>query len=472
MRYRLCVVFILIAALFSGYANTALVTSPDLTSDSAETSDTSDSSGTYGTSSPGETPGAANTSETANTVSSAETSDTSNPSETADASDPSGGTDVNTEDKSGESTPGAAIPNETVTEGVAHTIQNITISAIGDILTHDNCLEYVKDGDKYDFDPPFSEVMQVLQSSDLTIANLETTIGGAEAGYATLPGYNGYPKFNTPDSLLDTLKKTGIDVLITANNHCLDRGTAGLVRTIDQLDERGFLHTGTYKTEEDSKKILIADVKGIKIAILAYSYSRNGQPIEEPCAANLIRLDKMLGDVKKAEELKPDLIITYLHMGDEYERQPNSQQKSLADKLIKAGVDIVLENHAHVVQPMERKTVIDDNGQEREGIVIYSLGNFISGIDGPYKDTAVIFNIDIVKDMTTGVTSIKGTRSIPTWLQFYNRDGRDTYRVMTIASAMEKYENKQDSYITEEDYVYLKGRLIEMVDFIENGPEN
>lgn len=347
------------------------------------------------------------------------------------------------------------------------TTQTITISVVGDIMVHDNSLTSVKTADGYDFDPPFSEIMEIIQSADLAIGNLETTISGPEAKYT------GYPKFNSPDTLLDTLKKTGFDVLITSNNHSLDRGTAGLVRTIDQLDERGILHTGTYKTKEDSEKILTVDVKGIKIAILAYSYGTNGQPMKEPYMVNLLKLNKMLEDVKKAKELNPDVIIAYLHMGDECVRQPNQKQKDVADSMIKAGVDIVLGDHPHVVQPMERRTVVDGGGtgQERDAFVIYSLGNFISGRKGLYRDLGIILNIEIEKDILNGKISIKDTEPIPTWVQFYDKEGREFYRVMPMSRAIEKYENKQDNYITEKEYEYLKKEFVQMMDFVNKGPE-
>lgn len=365
----------------------------------------------------------------------------------------------------GKPEPGEPTPSQTMgNKAVPNKIQTITISAVGDIMVHDNSLASVKTPTGYDFDPPFTEIMPIIQSADLAIGNLETTISGPSTKYT------GYPRFNSPDTLLDTLKKAGFDVLITSNNHSLDRGTAGLVRTIDQLDERGFLHTGTYKTKEDSEKLLITDVKGIKIAILAYSYGTNGIHMEKPYMVNLLKLRKMLDDVNKAKRLQPDVIITYLHMGDECIRQPNQKQKDIVDSLMKAGVNIVLGDHPHVVQPMERRTVTDDTGREKDAFVIYSLGNFISGRKGLYRDLGSILNIKIEKDTVNGKITIKETHLIPTWVQFYDNNGRDSYRVMPISLAIEKYENKQDSYITAKEYGYLKDMLIHMVDFVNKGP--
>lgn len=491
MRYRLCMILLLLVLVLAGCTSTVTVAVPDLYLRTAGSVSAPDSSLTANVTSPTEIAEISNSSKIVAITDPSEISIVSNlaettadpiPAQTTNDPGTTGITDVNVTDRPNESVSDATMPEETADETAApeetvpaedtDTVQNITISAVGDILVHDNCLACVRNGDEYDFDPPFSEVMPILQSSDLAIGNLETSISGPEGGYGTIPGYNNYPKFNAPDSLLDTLKKAGLDVLITANNHCLDRGTEGLIRTIEELDARGFLYTGTYKSQEDSEKILVTNVKGIKIAILAYTYSTNGQPIKDPVVVNLLKTRKMLSDVESAKELKPDIIIAYLHMGDEYARQPNSQQKNIADSLIKAGVDIVLGNHPHVLQPMERKTVVDDAGQEREGLVIYSLGNFTTGYTIPYSNTTGILNIGIEKDMTTGKVNIEQTILIPTWTQLYKKDGHSSYRVIPMSSAIEKYEDKTDEYITEKDYEFLKGRMPELINHVNNGPAN
>lgn len=362
--------------------------------------------------------------------------------------------------------PEATAPVETVAEVITPKTQTITIGAIGDILVSYNCLIWTKEGDNYNFDPPFSEVMPLIQSSDLAIANLETVTAGPEAKFT------GMPRFNSPDSILDTLKKSGLDVIITANNHCADRGTNGIIRTIEQLDKRGLLHTGTYKSKEDSEKILITDVKGVKVAILAYTESTNGLPYKEPYMVNRMRMDKMKDDIKKARDLKADVVIVHLHTGVEYARQPTRSQIDISHSLVKAGADIILSEHPHVLQPMERITATDDSGQKRDGLIFYSLGNFINQGGDIYKNLAAVFNITIEKDMETGKIAIKETEMIPTWLQIYKKkDGRGSYRVMPVMTAISKYENKTDEYITEKDYNLLKKMLPQIIDHVTKGPK-
>lgn len=412
MKYRWYILLILLTALLAGCANTAAVTTPP--------------------------PGPTETTKAGNAASEQNTVQTTAPETTA--------------------------PKETVPEVVPPKTQTITISATGDIMVSYNCLVWTREGDNYNFDPPFSEVMPVIQSSDLAIANLETVTAGPGTGYT------GMPAFNSPDTILDTIKKSGFDVIVTANNHCADRGTAGITRTIDQLDARGILHTGTYKSKEDSEKILITDVKGVKVAILAYTESIN-YSYREPCVVNRFSMGKMQSDIKKARELKADVVIVHLHTGIEYARQPNRSQIDISHSLVKAGADIVLSEHPHVLQPMERYTVTDDSGEKRDGIIFYSLGNFINQGGDIYKNIDAVFNIMVEKDMTTGKTIIKGTEMIPTWLQIYRKDdGHGSYRVMPVTTAFEKYENKTDKYISQREYELLKKMVPQIIDHVNKGP--
>lgn len=354
------------------------------------------------------------------------------------------------------------------TEGAAGSeieekIIDIKLSAVGDIMVHDGELNSAKNGDNYDFAPFFEDIKPLIESADFSIGNLETTIAGKDKKYT------GYPMFNSPDSLLDALKWTGFDLLITSNNHSMDRREDGIIRTIDALDSRGFLHTGTFKSQEDRDKILTVDVKGIKLAVIAYTYGTNGIPVKIPYQVNLIDMDTILKDIEKAKAEKPDLLITYIHFGNEYVRQPNAEQKDIVEKLFNAGVDIVLGDHPHVVQPAERKVVAAGDGSYKDEFVIYSLGNFISDQRGDYKDIGVITNFSIQKNFKTGKTMIKDVEYIPTWVQRYTKDGKRSYRILSMPDAIRNYENKKDPLLPEKDYNYLKKMYDEMMEHIQSG---
>ena len=138
---------------------------------------------------------------------------------------------------------------------------------------------------------------------------------------------------------------------------------------------------GTYQSAEEQEQILIKDVNGIKIAFLSYTYGTNGIPVpkgKEYCV-NLIDKTLISKQIKQAKEQEVDLICVSMHWGDEYKLKQNSTQEQLADFLFKEGADIILGSHPHVLEPMEKRTITLEDGTTKDGFVIYSLGNFISG---------------------------------------------------------------------------------------------
>ncbi len=161
----------------------------------------------------------------------------------------------------------------------------------GDIMSHmpltNDC--YVKETDSYDYTHVLRDAAEQLALADFAVGNLETTLAGG-------PEYSGYPRFNSPDELAYNIKDAGFDLLCTTNNHCLDKGIDGLNRTLDVLDEAGLPHVGTYRSQEErdaDRGIYVADVGGISVAFLAYTYGLNGHrlPDSKPYAASIFNTD-------------------------------------------------------------------------------------------------------------------------------------------------------------------------------------
>lgn len=259
---------------------------------------------------------------------------------------------------------------------------------------------YDSKNNTYDFSYVFSDIKEYISSADIAIGNLETTFAGKERGYSN------YPRFNTPEQLATNLKDFGIDVVSTANNHCMDTNYTGLVSTLKYLDEAGISHTGTNETEEQQNQILVKDVKGVKIAFLSFTYGTNGItiPVDKSFAVNLIDEDLILRQIKLAKEQNPDLICVSMHWGIEYQLKQNQEQEKLKDLLFNNGVDIILGSHPHVLQPMKNETITLDDGSTKDCFVIYSLGNFMSGQTKENTRSSVILNIDITKSGETGKT--------------------------------------------------------------------
>ena len=330
--------------------------------------------------------------------------------------------------KEGKSEPEKVVPDDTT----------ITMTVIGDIMCHNTQYmdAYNSSTKKYDFSYVFKDVKKQLQSADITVGNLETTFAGAKRGYSS------YPTFNTPETLGNALKDAGLDVLCTVNNHCMDKGYTGLVSTIEKLDKLKIAHTGTYKSEEDSQKITVKDVNGIKIAFLGYTYGTNGIPVPtaNSYAVNLIKKKKMKADLEAAKKLDVDAIAVFMHWGIEYQLAPNDTQKDLANFLFKNGADIILGSHPHVLQKMEKKTIKYEDGTTKDGFVIYSLGNFMSGQYFAHTQQSIVLDLKITKHGEDGHISIDSAKYTPIYMYKSPSKSRQRYLVMDIEKAMKNYK--------------------------------
>lgn len=278
--------------------------------------------------------------------------------------------------------------------------KEISFSFVGDLMCHSPIFESAKiENDSFDFNPIFENVKDELSQSDFTIGNLETVISGKEFGFS------GYPNFNSPIEFLQALKNSGFDVLITCNNHSLDRGIKGLINTQNNLEKIGFKYVGTKKTENDS--ILILEKNNLKVSLLAYTYGLNGNilPKSKYYLINIIDTNNIKKDILKAKK-SSDAVIVYLHFGEEYQRKPNSFQKVLVDKVFSFGANVIIASHPHVIQDV----VYDD-----EKLVAYSLGNFLSNQRWRFSDSGIILSFTISNNDSNKI-KVKDFAFIPTWV--------------------------------------------------------
>lgn len=334
------------------------------------------------------------------------------------------------------------IPVETVTASLAIT---------GDIMVHSYQYEeaYDQSTGKYDFMHNFTDMKKYFDSADYSIGNFETVLAGEDVGISD------YPCFNTPDSFLDSLEYSGIDFVTTANNHCMDKGTDGLLRTIDKLDEYGFDHTGTYKDEESRNEVFVKDINGITFAFLSYTYGTNGIPVKNPWNVNILDEELIKSDIEKAKELNPDFIVVLPHMGVEYEIYPREEFKEWADFMFNCGADIILASHPHVLQPMEVREITKDDGSTRNGFIIYSLGNFISSQTTPPRNAGIIINLDFEKK---GIEKAELTKVsfIPVWTQFRNAQNINHFMVRSVYEMLTLPQNEMYNTLRQKDIARLK----------------
>ena len=239
----------------------------------------------------------------------------------------------------------------------------------------------------YDYTKSLRYASPMFRKADVAIINLETTLTRSRS-------YSGYPCFKSPVELADAMVDMGIDIALLANNHCLDGGAVGLTTTIEELTQRGIAHTGAFNSPEDyaANKILYFEAKGIRFALINYTYGANGFRPSRNQRVNFINNETILQDIASIDRDSVDCLIACMHWGIEYQRHPNAEQIALAQRLRKAGVDIIIGGHPHVVQRYE----VDSTG-----VLFYSLGNFVSNQRKRYTNGGLIAEVEIIRCDTT-----------------------------------------------------------------------
>jgi poly-gamma-glutamate synthesis protein (capsule biosynthesis protein) len=288
----------------------------------------------------------------------------------------------------------------------------VTLIAVGDLMCSTDQLAKGASGGRYDFRPSFAPVASRIRSADLAFGNLETTLR------STVP-FHGYPTFRSPRAYANAAKWAGFDVLTTANNHALDGGATGVRYTATYLSKLGIAHTGT---DKDGPAIVTHD--GARIAVLAYTYATNGIHSPFAGAVNRIGLARMKAAIAAARS-KADLVVLSLHWGTEYSPTPEAATRSMARSLIDAGADLILGSHPHVVRPV---------ATYKGHYIVYSMGNFISGMSGTYKDLGIMVSATVLK--RGAATKVASLKVIPVYRDRTSGAGRATYRVVSIPAAL------------------------------------
>lgn len=274
-----------------------------------------------------------------------------------------------------------------------HVVSQATIAVTGDILMHLAVTNSGLQSDgSYNYDSIFQYIAPYVSEADYAVANLETTLAGSDMGYK----YSGYPAFNTPDEIVDALKKAGFSALLTANNHCYDTSEYGFLRTVRTVRSKGLTAMGTRGNVSDPV-YTVADINGIKVGMVCYSYE--GQP-DNPTAGvvymnknalsstcgQLInsflgtQLDPFYLEVRGIlEQMKRDgaeATVMFIHWGIEYQTAPNAEQQQIAQQLCDMGFDVIVGGHPHVIQPVTLLTSRLDPDQKT--VCLYSTGNAVS----------------------------------------------------------------------------------------------
>lgn len=314
--------------------------------------------------------------------------------------------------------------------------QEVSFLFMGDIMGHGPQIKsaWQENKKQYEYSEVFNPLEDIISSVDFAIGNLEVTLAGKP--------FKGYPQFSSPDELAVACKNSGMDVLVTANNHSCDRKNKGIVRTLDVLDSLKILHTGTFKdvNKREKNNLLVLSKEGIKVGLLNYTYGTNGLPFSDPVYVNLVDSVLIKKDVINAKNKDLDKLIVFVHWGYEYKDFPNSYQKKYNRFFQGLGVDVVIGSHPHVIQPM-----VYSKENNHEFLTVFSLGNFVSNQRAERKDGGAMFRLSFEK--TDNNIQISRKEYIPVWVHKYMEKEKYHFQILPCARPIynEKYfSNKED----------------------------
>ena len=370
----------------------------------------------------------------------------------------------------GRSDPKAATPDPTATADVAAMVEqtpeptatpvpiqaaSVHFRATGDIMSHKLQLThaYQKDG-SFNYDPQFEYVKDALSKADYTICNLELSI-------AVDKDYSSFPFFRTPEAILATLKDCGVDMFTMANNHILDGFWDGLTHTIDKVEEYGFDHVGAYRSAEEYQQPVLKDINGIKFGFLAYTLDVNDNDLRLPadqakiCVKRLDQAD-FKADVQELRDLGAEVVICLPHWGDEGKRSVTTLCKRYAQEMVDAGVDIILGSHPHVVLPIDLGQM-EVNGEQKDILIVWSMGNFISYMASQYMDSGIIADFTVTRD-ENGKISIHDAGYVPVYVW----GNKNTFHLLCSGDF---YNDKPDG-MSNDDFKRMKQSVKEIANMI------
>jgi poly-gamma-glutamate synthesis protein (capsule biosynthesis protein) len=258
-------------------------------------------------------------------------------------------------------------------------------------------------------------------------------------------------------------------MLLTANNHSYDTGYTGFIRTQQIIADRGLEHIGTRLNVAD-KNYAVQEISGIRIGMICYTYN-NGTDKNGNVSLNLHELseeasalvnsfcpwelpsfyEKLTRDIANMRADGAEAMMLYIHWGEEYQTTPTVAQKEMAQELCDLGIDVIVGNHAHVIQPVELLTNSKD--ESKKTLCLYSMGNAVSNIRGSSKypshcEDGLLFQVTFAK-YSDGTVILESAEILPTWVNRYNENGISKFRILAMdGDSPEKW--RQDMGLTDE----------------------
>lgn len=308
----------------------------------------------------------------------------------------------------------------------SHEETNIHVSflAVGDNLIHSSIYKHHRlENGGYDFRKIYQYTNALTQSVDVAYINQETICAGEELGLSN------YPQFNGPLEVIDALNDAGFDWISSASNHSMDRGEKGILKQLDYIQTHypNMIMSGIHRSKEEAHQNQVIVVNGLKIGLLNYTYGLNGNalPKGKEYLVDIIDKERIQKDMDNLNQIS-DIQIVAMHWGNEYQFSPTENQRSLAQYLCDLGVDVIIGNHPHVIQPVE--FIHGQNNQET--LVMYSLGNFLSAQDKAECMLGGMMLWDIEYNKSKKTISFQNVQFLPTVTQI--ADKYNTYRTYLL----------------------------------------
>ena len=327
-------------------------------------------------------------------------------------------------------------PEATPAPEVKTGTQSFSMRFVGDLMCCDYQMADALQADgSYDFIKHFAQIKNELQGADVLLGNFEACMYSGAPLNGTIVG------FNAPLDYAEALKDCNFDVLFTSNNHAMDFLVPGAFETTQKLQEMGFVALGTNLTKEDVGSVYIRDVRGVPVAILAYTARTNKYKLEldgedASWVMNYYSAERVAADVKTARDLGAKVIVMYLHEGTEKDTEPDRRQLAAANESFAAGVDAVIMSHTHSLQKMEKRTITVD-GVEKPVFVAYSLGNFMSSAIHSESLNNIIVNLDFTYDWDQDrLTSIDASYVLTYTYNYYNDQKIMSFSIVPLEQAL------------------------------------
>ena len=263
---------------------------------------------------------------------------------------------------------------------------------LGDFVLHMPVIDAARTPDGgVDFHEMLAPVADLIGDADYTVANVDGVMGASDV-------YSGYPRFSSPVELLDALQDCGVDMLTMSNNHALDCDYEGLLAQMDACDARGMDHIGASRSQQEHDTPQIREINGIRVGFLNYTSHANGREAACVPEAALFGLNFAFksnfdADAQALRDAGAEAIVAFMHWGEEYNRMADEEEAVLASRLTRAGVDVIVGGHPHVIQRIYWLA-----GEEKNTLCCYSLGNFLSNQQGEYQNCGIIFEFTLERE--------------------------------------------------------------------------